>query len=57
MTTMMKSKSLSINTVCSLVLQALDYFREVGFVGETFIFLEGLASSKGSLGDVTSPCF
>jgi hypothetical protein len=36
---------------------SLDFFHEVGFLGEIFIFLEGSASSMGSLGGVTSPCF
>jgi hypothetical protein len=54
-TVIMKSKSSSMSTVYSLVLVALDFFREVGFVGETFLFLEGSTSSIGSLGDVTSP--
>jgi hypothetical protein len=53
---MMKSKSLSVSTVDNLVLLALDFFRETGFVGETFLFLDGSVSSTGSLGSVISPC-
>jgi hypothetical protein len=53
--TMMKSKSSSVRIVCNLVLLALDFFREIGFVGETFILLDGLVSSTGSLGGVTLP--
>jgi hypothetical protein len=56
-TVMMKSKSSSVITVCNLVLLDLDLFLEVGFMRETFLFLEGSASSIGSLGDVTFPCF
>jgi hypothetical protein len=36
---------------------ALDFFQEVGFMGETFIFLKGSASSTRFLGGVASPCF
>jgi hypothetical protein len=38
-----------------MVFLALDFFHEVGFIRENFIFFEGLASSTGSLGGVTSP--
>jgi hypothetical protein len=55
--TMMKSMSSILSTVCICGLVALDFFRDVGFVGETFLFLEVSASSIGSLGCVTSPCF
>jgi hypothetical protein len=57
MVRMMKLKSSSMSIVCNLVLLALDFFLEVGFVGETFLFLYGSASSTGSLGSVTLPCF
>jgi hypothetical protein len=56
-TTIMNSKSSSMSTVCSLVLLALDFFCNVGFVGETFIFLDGSTSSGRLCGSVTSPCF
>jgi hypothetical protein len=52
---MMKSMSSIVSTVCICGLVALEFFHEVGFVGETFIFLEVSASSIGSLGGVTSP--
>jgi hypothetical protein len=54
---MMKSKSSSVSTVCSLVLLAFDFFRDVGFMGETFLLLDGSVSSGGFCGGVTSPCF
>jgi hypothetical protein len=54
---MMKSMSSIVSTVCICGLVALDFFHDVGFVGETFLFLEVSASSIGSLGGVTSPCF
>jgi hypothetical protein len=54
---MMKSMSSIVSTVCIYGLVSLDFFRNVGFVGETFLFLEVSASSIGSLGSVTSPCF
>jgi Na+-driven multidrug efflux pump len=57
MATMMNSKSSSVSTVCSLVLVALDFFCEVGFMGVTFLFLDGSASSTRSLGSVTSTYF
>jgi hypothetical protein len=51
---MMKSKSLVVSTVFILVTAALDFFREEGFKGETFLFFRG---SISSLGGVTSLCF
>jgi hypothetical protein len=54
---MMKSKSSSMITVCNLVLLDLDFFLKVGFVGESFLFLEGSTSSTGSLGGVMSLVF
>jgi hypothetical protein len=51
---MMKSKSSIVSIVCILVKVALNFFREEGFGGETFLFFKGSASS---LGGVTSPCF
>jgi hypothetical protein len=36
---------------------AFDFFRDEGFVGEPFLFLDVSASGKGYLGSVTSPCF
>jgi hypothetical protein len=51
---MMKSKSSIVSIVCILVMVALDFFREVDFMGESFLLFKGLASS---LGGVTSPCF
>jgi hypothetical protein len=56
-TMMMIFMSSIMSTICIYDLLALDFFRDVGFVGETFLFLEVLASSRGSLGGVTSPCF
>jgi hypothetical protein len=56
-TTMMKSMSSIMSTVYICGLVSLDFFWDVGFVGETFLFLEVSTSSIGSLGDVTSPCF
>jgi hypothetical protein len=54
MAAMMKLKSSSMRKLCNLVLLAPDFFLEVGFMGETFLLLEGLTSSTGSLGNVTS---
>jgi hypothetical protein len=54
---MMKSKSLSVSIVCNLVLLAFDFFRDVGFMGETFLLLYGSTSLGGFYGSVTSPCF
>jgi hypothetical protein len=54
---MMKSKSSNMSIVCNLVLIVTDFFLEVGFMEETFVLLEGSASSTGSLGGVTLPCF
>jgi hypothetical protein len=56
---MMRSMSSTVSTVCNLGLLALDFFRDEGFMGETFLFLDVSASSRGSLGSVTSPylCF
>jgi hypothetical protein len=56
-TTIMKSKSSTMSTVCSFGLLALDFFRNVGFMGETFLLLDGSASSGGLCGSVTLPCF
>jgi hypothetical protein len=53
-TAMMNLKSSSVSTVYNLVLLALDFFLDVGFVGKTFLFLEGSVSSTRSLGSVTS---
>jgi hypothetical protein len=49
---MMKSKSSTMRTICILVKVALDFFREEGFRGETFLFFKG---STLYLGGVTSP--
>jgi hypothetical protein len=54
---MMKYMSSIMRTVYIYGLLALDFFRDVGFVGETFLFLEVSTSSIRSLGGVTSPCF
>jgi hypothetical protein len=51
---MMKSKSSAISTVFILVTVALDFFREEGLWGETFLFFKG---SILSLGGVTYPSF
>jgi hypothetical protein len=51
---MMKSKSLVVSTIFILVTVALDFFREEGFGGETFLFFRG---STSSFGGVTSPRF
>jgi hypothetical protein len=51
---MMKSKSLVVSTIFILVMVALDFFREEGFRGETFLFFRG---SFSYLDGVTSPCF
>jgi hypothetical protein len=56
-TTIMKSKSSTMNTVCNFSLLSLDFFRDVSFVGEIFLFLDVSSSSRGFLGGVTSPCF
>jgi hypothetical protein len=56
-TTMMKSMSSIVSTVCNCGLVFLDFFHNVGFMGETFLFLEVSASSIGSLGGVTLPYF
>jgi hypothetical protein len=49
---MMNLKSSEVRTVCILVIEDFDFFREEGFRGETFLFFKG---STSSLGDVTSP--
>jgi hypothetical protein len=54
---MIKLKSFIVRIVCILVKVALDSIWEVGFMGETFLFFRGSASSVGSLGGVTPPCF
>jgi hypothetical protein len=46
---MMKSKSSSVSTVCILVLLDFDFFHDVGFVGDTFIFLYALRHQGGSV--------
>jgi hypothetical protein len=55
--TMIKLKSSTVSIVYILVKVSLDFFRVVRFMGETFLFFRGSASSVGSLGGVTSPCF
>jgi hypothetical protein len=54
---MMNSRSSTVNIVFILVKVDLDFFREVGFMGETFILFKGSASSTGFLGTVTFPYF
>jgi hypothetical protein len=54
---MMKSKSSSVRKIYILVLLAFDFFRDVGFVGETFLLLDGSMSSGGFCGGVNFPCF
>jgi hypothetical protein len=54
---MMKYISSIVSTVCICGLVDLGFFHDVGFMGETFLFLEVLASSIGSLSSVTSPYF
>jgi hypothetical protein len=53
----MKSKSSTVSTVCSFSLLALEFFRDVGFVGETFLFLDVSGLSGGFCSSVTSPFF
>jgi hypothetical protein len=53
----MNSKSSTVSTVCSFNLLALDFFHDVGFMVETFIFLDVSMSSGGFYGGVSLPCF
>jgi hypothetical protein len=52
---MMSSMLSTINTVWNGGLLAFDFFHDVGFLGETFLFLDVSASSRGNLGGVTLP--
>jgi hypothetical protein len=54
---MMRPISSTVSIVCNLGLLDFDFFPDVGFVGETSIFLDVSTSSRGSLGGITSPCF
>jgi hypothetical protein len=51
----MKSRSLTMSTICIFDLLSLEFFHDVGFIGETFIFLDVFASSRGLLSNVTLP--
>jgi hypothetical protein len=42
----MKSKASIVNIVCSFDLLALEFFHNVGFVGETFLFLDVYVQNK-----------
>jgi hypothetical protein len=53
----MKSKSLTVRKFYIFGLTTLDFFYDVSFIGETFLFLDISASSREFLGSVTSPCF
>jgi hypothetical protein len=53
---MMNLESLSMSTVCNLVLLAFDFFCNVGFVGDNFLLLDGSTASGGFCCGVTSPC-
>jgi hypothetical protein len=54
---MIRSMSSTMSTVSILGFLYLDFFREEGFMGETFLFLDLSVSSGGFCGSVTSPCF
>jgi hypothetical protein len=53
----MNSKSSTVIIVYSFVLLSLDFFRDVGFIGENFLFLDVSISSRGFQGGVTLPFF
>jgi hypothetical protein len=55
--TMMRLISSTMSIVYSLGLLAFEFFHDVGFIGETFLFLDVSTSSSGFLGGVTSPYF
>jgi hypothetical protein len=48
MAVVMRSMSSTVSTVYSLGLLYFDFFRDVGFMGETFLFLDVSTSSRGS---------
>jgi hypothetical protein len=52
----MNLKSSTVSTFYIFGLLDLEFFRDEGFVGETFLFLDGLVSSGRFYGGVTSPC-
>jgi hypothetical protein len=52
-TMMMRSMSSTMRIVCNLGLLAFEFFHDEGFNGETFIFLDVSASSRGFFGGVT----
>jgi len=45
----------TVSTFCIFGLLDFDFFRKEGFVGETFLFLDGSVSSGRFCGGVTSP--
>jgi hypothetical protein len=52
----MKSKSSTMSTFCIFGLLYLEFFCNEGFVGETFLFVDGSVSSGRFYGVVTLPC-
>jgi hypothetical protein len=57
MIAMMRSMSYIMSIVHILGLLYFDFFRDVGFIGETFLLLDVSTSSMGFLGSVTFPYF
>jgi hypothetical protein len=53
----MNSKSSNMSTFCIFGLLDLDFFHDEGFMGETFLFLDGSVSSRRFFGGVTSPFY